>query len=250
MGNKIASVLGVVVALLVAVFAVSGTAKGFLFTLFWDQKSPLTCGGSFAMTVKGKQIKMDKGPIFDVGGNCELHVIDCDLVAPSVLSGGGSAHVVLEGGSITASGTAISVGGSALVEIKGTKVSGQVSKGGTARVTGLPELDRQQAAEDAQKALDDKWGRQACEGLIECYKKAAFVGQAAARVVGELDAGGQVARVQVTGQPGEQRACLESTMKAKHVEAFDGGRGKLVCEFSGMFAAGSQMLTVGGGFRR
>ena len=250
MQNKWGGVIGLVIAGAAIVFAMSGTVKGWLFSKAWDEKSALMCGGSQHMTVRDKHIKMDKGPVFEVGGNCELEVIDSDIVAPSVLSGGGSAHIVFQGGSITASDSAISVGGSAQVEIRGTKIVGATTKGGSARITGLPELDKQQSADDAQKALDDKWGQGACDGFAECYRNAGFVGQAGARVVGELDASGSVNQVQITGTPGEQRDCLESTMKAKKVAAFDGGTGKLMCEFAGTWAAGNEDLTIGGGFRR
>jgi len=258
MKNKSGLVLGLVIVIVAIAYSMSGmlpgilsgTLKGQLLSKTWDEKSELLCGGSQHMSIRDKHIKMDKGPVFEVGGNCELEVIDSDIVAPSVLSGGGSAHVVFRGGSITASDSAIWVGGSAQVEIDGTKIVGDVKKGGSARITGLPELDQQQAADDAQKALDDKWGREACDGVAQCYRASGFVGQASGRITAVLDASGAVQQVEITGSPGEQRGCIESAMKAKKVNAFDGGTGKLVCEFAGTWAAGNEDLDIGGGFRR
>jgi hypothetical protein len=250
MGNKSIALVGAVIVVVAIAFSMSGALKGRLLSTAWNEKSELLCGGNQHITIRDRHIKMEQGPVFSVGGHCELEVIDSDIVAPSVLSGGGSAHVVFRGGSITASDSAISVGGSAQVEISGTKIVGAVNKGGSARITGLPDLDRQQAADDAQKALDDKWGRTACDGLAECYRSSGFAGQAAARVVGILDASGAVTQVEISGTPGAQRGCLESAMKAKKVSAFDGGSGKLVCEFAGTWAAGNETLDIGGGFRR
>ncbi|HEY5289715.1 MAG TPA: hypothetical protein VIJ59_06745 [Caulobacteraceae bacterium] len=243
-------VIGVAFAVFMVVFFNSGAAKGWLFASSWDGKSPLTCGGSQQMTIRNKHIKMDTGPVFDVGGDCKLNIIDSDITAPTVLDAGGHAHVTFEGGSMTAGDKAITGGGDARVEIHGTKIVGAIDKGGSMRITGLPEFDKQQAAEDADKALNDKWGKSACAGIVECYRNAHFVGQAGARVIGELDASGRVSAVTITGTPGPQRDCLDQVMKAKAVAVYDGGKGRLVCEFAGTWAAGNEDLTIGGTFQR
>jgi hypothetical protein len=228
----------------------SGTFKGWMFATAWNQKSTLTCGGSQHMTITGAHVKMDSAPVFEVGGDCQLTVIDSDIVAPTVVSAGGSAHVILRGGSITASDTAIDAGGDSQVEIHGTKIVGRISKGGSGRITGLPDLDQQQAADDAQKSLDDRWGKSACEGMTECYKSSNFLGQASAHVEGEVTADGSVSRVDISGAPGSPRNCLEATMKAKRLTGYDGGPGRLVCEFAGTFGLGNEDVTIGGSFRR
>ena len=228
----------------------SGTFKGWMFATAWNQKSTLTCGGSQRMTITGVHVKMDDGPVFQVGGDCVLTVVDSDIVAPTVVSAGGSAHVILQGGRITASDTAIDAGGDSNVEIHGTKIVGRISKGGSGRITGLPDLDKQQAADDAQKALDDRWGKSACEGMTECYKSANFLGQASAHVEGDVAADGSISSVDISGAPGSPRDCLEATMKAKRLTGYDGGPGKLVCEFAGTFGGGNEDVTIGGSFRR
>ncbi|MBS0456022.1 MAG: hypothetical protein JSS44_01655 [Proteobacteria bacterium] len=251
--NKLGS-LGIIVFVVLIgsfVFAMnSGVFKGWMFSSAWDGTSTLTCGGDQHMTISGRHIKMDSGPVFQVGGNCELTVEDSDIVAPSVVDAGGSAHVVLKGGNITAAQSAILSAGNAQVEIHGTKITGSIDKGGHGRITGLPDLDKQQAADDAQKVLDDKWGKSACEGLLECYRKANFLGQASAHVEGEVAPDGSIANVTITGSPGDPRDCLQATMQAKKLAAYDGKPGKLICEFAGTFGGGNVDVTIGGSLRR
>ena len=250
---KLGSVGVVIFVVLVLGFVVlmnSGTFKGWMFATAWNQKSTLTCGGSQHMTITGAHVRMDSGPVFEVGGNCQLIVVDSDIVAPTVLSAGGSAHVILRGGSITASDTAVDAGGDSQVEIHGTKIVGRINKGGNGRITGLPDLDKEQAADDAQRSLDDRWGKGACEGMAACYKSANFLGQASAHVQGEVAADGSVSRVDITGDPGSPRDCLEATMKAKRLAGYDAGPGKLFCEFAGNFGGGNEDVTIGGSFRR
>jgi hypothetical protein len=246
----IIGVAGAVFAVFMVVFFNSGAAKGWLFASSWDGKSTLVCGGSQQMTIRDKHVKMETGPAFTVGGDCKLNIVNSDIIAPTVIDAGGNAIVTVQGGSITATDKAIDAGGDAQIAIHGTKILGAIDKGGSARITGLPDLDKQQAAEDAGKALNDKWGKSACAGIAECYRNTHFVGQAGARVIGELDASGRVSTVTISGTPGSGRDCLEQVMKAKSVTAYDGGKGRLVCEFAGTWAGGNEDLNIGGAFQR
>ena len=53
-------------------FSMSGWVKGFVYAKLWDEKSTLSCGGSFVMTIKDKTIDLARGPVFRVGGNHDL----------------------------------------------------------------------------------------------------------------------------------------------------------------------------------
>lgn len=107
-----------------------------------------------------------------------------------------------------------------------------------------------QAASAMQAGLERRFGNGACNGVVECYHQAHFVGPSKVRVTGEIDAKGAVTSVKVDGAPKDGiAACLQAAMKQHHVEHFDLPRGTLWCQVSGTFGAGWGGLKIDGGFK-
>lgn len=100
----------------------------------WDGKSPLTCGGSDAITVTG--VTASAG--VKASANCQLNLVNVNITAPVAVDASGNAKVTMTGGSITASGNSVVAGGNATVTCVGTKVSGKSKKSGNATIVGAP----------------------------------------------------------------------------------------------------------------
>lgn len=153
-GKKLSSIIGGgvfgVALLLWVVPATHGIILGFIEVHQWEWmdhgKSQLMCGGTEHMTIHGQKIVLNagelKGPFADeglitAGGHCKMNIVDCDITAPKVLSAGGTAHVVIQGGHIHGTEEAISSGGDAVVEVRGAHVDGKVSAGKASNLVGI-----------------------------------------------------------------------------------------------------------------
>jgi hypothetical protein len=95
------------------------------------------CTGNDQFTVKGKTIAVADGPAIDATGNCQLTCKDCTITGADGIHASGNAKIVLEGGQLTASATALDLSGNAKVTVNGTPVVGEVKKSGNAKVDGL-----------------------------------------------------------------------------------------------------------------
>ncbi len=138
----LAAVIGVIGLSSVVYPPLFGAVLGFVMAHTWSGTSSLTCGGHQRMNIDGKHASRatcGRGnsarfeTLITAGGNCQLTITDCDFEAPTVISAGGSAKVVIIGGHLNGSKHAIDAGGNATVEARDTRVDGAVSGGGAIR---------------------------------------------------------------------------------------------------------------------
>ncbi len=135
--KTLSSIFGTLVIVGALVFALSGTAKGFLFAMLWDEESTLSCGGNQKMTITGKTVELAEGPVFSVGGDCELTLVDCNIKSDVALSVGGDARITIKGGRIE--GTKFSIrltGPNNVAVIDGAEIVGKVWKRKDAKLEG------------------------------------------------------------------------------------------------------------------
>lgn len=104
--------------------------------------SPLSCTGndagfgSFELRVTEEQAQ-EWGEAFSAQGNCDAVIKNSTFVTPGVaLRAGGNTKLVFEGGHIEGN-PALDLSGNATIELKGTKVVGEVKTSGNAKVIGL-----------------------------------------------------------------------------------------------------------------
>ncbi len=255
--KKISSIVGGglfgVLLLLWVVPPTHGMILGFIEVHLWELKhgkDQLTCGGSQRMTIRGQKIVVKSGDLtgpfadmglIDVGGDCQLEIIDSDIEAPKVLSAGGSAHVLIQGGHITGTEEAISSGGDAVVEVKGAKVDGKVS-GRPANLVGISTTKEG----DTPRASGPKgWDELACQGVAACFSEAGFAGNVSVTVTSKVSASGKVTGAELEGDaPADVQKCIVKGARAKTLSDYDGKPGKLVCKLVGTINGGTQMLSV------
>jgi hypothetical protein len=100
-------------------------------------KQTVECTGNDQITLKGKTFTVADGPAIDASGNCHLTCKDCTITGAEGIHAAGNAQITLEGGSLTASATALDLSGNASVKAAGTPVVGEVKKSGNAKVDGV-----------------------------------------------------------------------------------------------------------------
>ncbi len=250
--KKISAVLGPIVFVVFMATVMTGRGKGFVYSLIWDGQSTLMCGGSFVMSFTGKKIRMTTGPVFSVGGDCELTCTDCDIEASVVVDGGGGAHVLLKGGKIRGTDAAIRIGGNAVVEIDGTEVIGKIKRGGSARVEGLPKDDKRvkgQVSAAGQKK-SEKYRAEICKDLLPCYDETEETGNVSGKLAARIAQDGTVTKVKVkTGASKKLKKCMKARVKKRKLEGYDLGPAKITCQWAGTYMAGTQMMTFNSGFK-
>jgi hypothetical protein len=92
----------------------------------WDGRSTLVCAGSRDIEIIGKTISIDEGPAFQIGGDCQLAIRDCEIDADIILAGGGSdeVRIVLERSKVKARTSVVKMGGGARAELRDVEVLG------------------------------------------------------------------------------------------------------------------------------
>jgi hypothetical protein len=102
-----------------------------------------SCGLSARYELRGKTIQLAAGSEEEealwVGGDCELRVVDCTIVAPTGLWIGGRARVTIEGGVIEGGEYGIYAGGDAHVDVVRTELraAGGAKRAGAAASYGV-----------------------------------------------------------------------------------------------------------------
>jgi hypothetical protein len=239
-----------------------GTVLGFAEARWWEivdhGKSPLSCGGSQRMTIRGKTIEVQpgdlKGPfsreLISAGGDCRIEIIDCNLKAPKVIGAGGTAHVLIQGGHIVGTEEAITAGGDAVVEVRDAKIDGIISGGGAAKWIGIEPGRYGTAATTPDAAASPAdWDALACAGVAGCFSSAGFAGNVSVKVTAKVAATGKVTGADIQGEaPPAVRKCLVDSARRKTLAQYDGKPGKLVCTLVGMINGGTQMVSTTSGF--
>jgi hypothetical protein len=218
--------------------------RGRVAAFLWDGKSTFFCAGNVKARIAGRTISLpngaapssevpsfasgcsDKGcPLIEASGNCELEIADCKLSAPTVLYATGNARV----------------------HITNSTLDGKINRAGGAEVTGLPELD----AEQAKVSLSKKFGEGACNGVVECYTKADEYGNIAGRLTVAIGADGRATDARYKGAaPKKVVDCLVALGRAHKIGGFDGKPGTLSCDWAGSITPGSLMLSSTPSFTR
>jgi hypothetical protein len=104
----------------------------------WDGKSPYSCGASQVVTIRNTTATLTSGPAVSALGACQLTLENVNITAPDGIQAMGTAKVTVKGGSIKATGEAISAVGGAQVIVDGAKVTGKTSAlGAGAKITGV-----------------------------------------------------------------------------------------------------------------
>ncbi len=218
------------------------------------KKGPITetvmCGGNDEVNLKGRTVTVPGGAAFDVGGNCTVVLTDCTITAQKGITGGGNAQVTLTGGSLTGTEAAIDVGGNAHVDVAGTHVSGAVHAGGNAKVTGVEGA----AGASASGSPDEvNYKKGACDTeYLACYAKLDAYGQVSGRVTVRIGTDGtsQGAGYDHGSATAEVQQCILGVAKKKKIGGFKGAPGDLVCEYSGTYMKGTQMMAYDTSFTR
>jgi hypothetical protein len=242
----------------------SWSVRGWVAVARWDGKTPLECFGSTVMTVRGRTIDMTSVPssIIHAAGNCELEIVDCSFRGPLVLDGGGNARVTIRGSELDGgldlagdvrvdfNGSTVKVttparaqvSGNARVAFNDSRFEGKLERSGNASVTGIPEIERQQAGEE----LSRRYGAHACDGVIECYQKTGAFGNISGHLVVDIDATGhaRAARYENGDAPPAVRDCLVALGRARTIDAFDGKPGRMSCFYAGSFIPGAMRMST------
>jgi hypothetical protein len=167
----------------------------------------------------------------------------------SALKASDDARVIVLGGEVSDTDTAIIVEGRAVVVLAGVRVSGEIieRRGGKALILkagesaekALLELDARR--QQAQARLGE-YARVACTGVPECYVREGVSGHVVGRIDMRTGKSGKVSRVAVRlpGAPAAVADCLRKLSKAKAIPDFKGPKGKLVCEYSGSVGGGGE----------
>jgi hypothetical protein len=256
--------LAILLFLAIMVYVSSWSVRGWVAAARWDGRGTLECFGSTVMTVRGRTVDVTGAPssIIHAAGNCELEIVDCNLTGQLVLDGGGNAHVTirnskLDGGLDVAGdvqvdfyGSTLEVARPARAEVSGnarlafhdSRLAGELERSGNATVTGIPELERQQALED----LSSRYGAHACDGVIACYQKSGAFGNISGHIVVDIDATGRArgARYESGDAPPAVRDCLVALGRARTIEAFDGKPGRMSCFYAGSFIPGAMRMST------
>lgn len=244
------------IALCLLLAACNRTKDGADTGITWDGKSTLHCpmpsevGGRSALTLSDCKADLQEYGV-DVR-NCDLTLVRCDIKSADVgiylmdsnltlvdstvrggrfgiwaMSGGDKiqTHVVVQGGRVEAPETAIQLQMSSLKVEKNATLVGKVIRGDrSSMVTGIPELERDQANEGVAK----KFGQAVCDMAVACYKKNSWVG----KYTVDIESDGQVSSAKFDGSPPKDvKECLLDP-KDKKLAGYDGPPGKLTCEWS------------------
>lgn len=86
---------------------------------------PIVCQGSETMTVSGRVISVAGGTPVITNGNCTLTLVACTLSGLTAVSAEGNSHVLIEGGTLTATGPALVFGGNASADISSATITGE-----------------------------------------------------------------------------------------------------------------------------
>ena len=114
-----------------------GPVRGWVEELLWDGQSTLGCSGNEVMTVTGKTVRVPQGRAFTAAGNCQLTIIDCDVVARDGVFAAGHARVTLKGGRLEGTKNPLVAMGGARIVVEGTEVVGKIAS--RRGISGLPE---------------------------------------------------------------------------------------------------------------
>lgn len=263
-------VLGFIAIALVSVafialmlYVSSWSVRGWVAVARWDGKSTLECFGSTVMHIRGRVVDMTgaASAIVNAAGNCELEIVDCKLSGPIVIASGGNAHVTVRNSKLTGgldvAGNAqldlyssmlklispgAGVSGNARVAFHDSRLEGSLQHDGNSIVTGIPEIERQEALED----LSRRYGAHACDGVMACYQKSGAFGNISGQLVVDIDAAGHAsaARFEDREAPPAVRDCLLALGRARIIEPFDGKPGRLSCYYAGSFIPGAMRMST------
>jgi serine/threonine protein kinase len=115
-----------------------------------------------------------------------------------------------------------------------------------------PEVDPRGPAApspgETEEAKHDRWARDACEGVLDCYTAAGYRGVLTMRAEADLAPDGHATAGRFRGDGGGKiKSCVVDAMRAKHAPPdYDGGKGTIWCEISGQLMGGGTMM-IGSG---
>jgi len=98
----------------------------------------------------------------------------------------------------------------------------------------------------------ERYGKNACHGILKCYTRAEFIGQVAGKIVMPVDEYGKVTKIEAK-LPNTDKAiqeCIRKICLRKRIFNFDGPPGNLVCEFAGSVAGSTHSVTTTAKFVR
>jgi len=101
---------------------------------------------------------------------------------------------------------------------------------------------------ESDEAKHDRWARDACEGVLDCYTAAGYRGVVTMRAEADLAPDGHATAGRFRGDGGGKiKSCVVAAMRAKHAPPdYDGGKGTIWCEISGQLMGGGTMM-IGSG---
>lgn len=114
-----------------------GSSLGAVESVEWDGTSPYSCGAAQKVTLSGARAILAGKTAISAGGNCQLTLDGLDVEGAIAVEASGNASVVIVGGSLKGSTSAIKASGNASVDVQGASVTGKVAKSGNAKVTGI-----------------------------------------------------------------------------------------------------------------
>jgi len=135
-GSGFGLVLIVLVGAVGVTYLASGSLRGAVAAMLWSEEEMLTCDGELSMTLEGRVVEL-ADPVIDVGGLCELRLIDCTLTGPTAMQVGGNSRVYIERSRLYGTRTALRVSGTAEVTIVSSELFGEkaaIEAGNSARV--------------------------------------------------------------------------------------------------------------------
>lgn len=216
----------------------------------WDGQEGFVCGGTQDITLEDLTVTFTPDPndpfphhsyAISAGGRCKLTLINCSISAPQVISAGGDSQVIIKGGRIAGEDIALAAESMATIEVAdGADIVGPVESSGSAKLIGISE----QEAKETSHSLDSS-GEGACGAVIDCYAQHQAFGNVQGLVTGQVDATGQVTSADYSegDAPEKVQLCLIEDMKQKSIKDFEGGPGKLQCQYAGMLTAETQALS-------
>lgn len=104
---------------------------------------------------------------------------------------------------------------------------------------------------EAKKEAEKSWGRKLCGDSLECYKEAEFAGAVNMKIEVDVDAAGKVSAVSITGDtPKPIQNCLQTRIKARSIDGYEGAPGKARCTFNGNYSSAAVMMAQDFKFER
>ena len=221
----------------------------------WDGKTPLGCSNGEVVRLVDCSADLPGQTAINASNGCQLSLERCTINAETAISANASASIRLvdtklvgskiglalwnhttvdaTGGRIEGGEAAMSLVNDVKVSVNGTTVVGPVKRWNGSEVSGLPELEADQAAERVANAF----GVKVCELAWSCYK--GHLGDLAGRFTVELQPDGRVVAADFDGKaPASALSCLKSP-SGKRVVGFAGPRGKLQCSYAGRIGPSS-----------